>query len=93
MRDPRLVRLLPGASLRYALLKWRRDRAAWFVEELRDELSEIDDLADALEAREPGVELATLGVEGNRRELRRLRAGPLPGGLAGIVRRPRTAVH
>lgn len=44
MRDPRLVRLLPGASLRYALLKWRRDRAAWFVEELRDELSEIDDL-------------------------------------------------
>ena len=39
MRDPRIVRLLPGSSLRYLLLRWRRDRAAWYVEELRDELS------------------------------------------------------
>lgn len=93
MGDPRIVRLVPGASLRYALLKWRRDRAAWFVEELRDELSEIDILADALEAREPGVELATLGVEGNRKMVRRLKAGPLPADLAGQIRRPRTAVH
>jgi len=94
MSDPRLVRMLgPRSALRYALLKWRRDRAAWFVEELRDDLSEIDDLADALEAREPGVHLATLGVEGNRRELRRLKAGPLPADVAVHIRVPAKALN
>ena len=75
------------------MLRWRRDRAAWYVEELRDELSEIDDLADALEAREPGVRLATAGFEGNRHELRRLRRGPLPFGLDVVVRPPKGEVH
>lgn len=94
MRDPRVVRMLgPSSSLRYALLKWRRDRAAWYVEEVRDELSEIDDLADALEAREPGVSLATMGFEGNRRDVRRLKAGPLPADVAVSIRVPRRDVN
>lgn len=93
MRDPRVVRLLPGSSLRYLLLRWRRDRAAWYVEELRDELSEIDDLADALEAREPGVRLATLGFEGNRHEVRRLRRGPLPADVSVCIRPPKSEVN
>lgn len=93
MIDPRIVRKVPGSALRYALLRWRRDRAAWFVEELRDELSEIDDLADALEAREPGVALATMGFEGNRRDVRRLKAGPLPAEIAVSIRVPRREVN
>lgn len=93
MRDPRIVRLMPGSSLRYLLLRWRRDRAAWYVEELRDELSEIDVLADALEAREPGVRLATAGFEGNRRDLRRLRRGPLPVEVAVQIRPPKSEVN
>lgn len=94
MVDPRIVRMMPPpAALKYALLRWRRDRAAWFVAEVRDDLSEIDDLADALEAREPGVRLATLGVEGNRRYLRWLKRGPLPGDISVCIRVPREDVN
>lgn len=93
MRDPRVFRLVAGSRLKYALLKWRRDRAAWYVEELRDELSEIDDLADALEAREPAAELATMGIEGNRHSFRALKRGPLPSALAAQVPVPKRDVN
>lgn len=94
MSDPRLVRLVEGSTIRYALLRWRPEGAAWYVEELRDELSEIDDLADALQARVPGVELATLGVEGPRQVRRFLKVGRrVPDDLELIIRRPRSAVH
>ena len=92
MRDPRIVRLLPGSSLRYLLLRWRRDRAAWYVEELRDELSEIDDLADALKRVSRACAWPRPALS-NRHELRRLRRGPLPFGLDVVVRPPKGEVH
>jgi len=95
MRDPRLVRFLgPKSALRYALLRWRADHAAWFVEEFHDDLSELDALADALEAEQPGEHFSTLGLESmNRRDLRRLKTGPLPADLARQIRPPRSARH